>query len=200
MPVILSTGMASLAEVEEAVSVFRKLAHNEVILLHCVSSYPAEPADCNLRAMSTMESKFDLPVGFSDHTVGMEVGFAAVALGACVIEKHLTLDRTLPGPDHSASAEPDQFTAFVRGIRAVEAALGDGLKAPVAKENNTREVARKSLVASCAIPAGTQVTEAMIAIKRPGTGMAPASRASLLGRTAKGDISDGTLLRPEMFS
>jgi N,N'-diacetyllegionaminate synthase len=194
IPVILSTGMASLGEVEQAVEIFRDVGNSKLILLHCVSNYPADPSDCNLRAMRTLRAAFELPVGFSDHTPGISVALAAVALGACVIEKHFTLDRALPGPDHQASLEPDELAALVRGIRIVESALGDGRKACRGSERNTAEIARKSIVAACEIPPGTVITNEMLVMLRPGTGL-PASMLQIIaGRKARKSISAGSLL------
>jgi N-acetylneuraminate synthase len=199
-PMIVSTGMAFLGEVEAAVRAIEAVGNHSFALLHCVSNYPANPADVNLRAMQTMTRAFNVPVGYSDHTLGSEVALAAVALGACIIEKHFTLDRNLPGPDHQASAEPAELAALVRGIRVVEASLGDGRKQPAASEANTAAVARKSLVAACDIPAGATLTEMMIALKRPGTGLPPAMREFLIGRVARTMISAGTLLTLGMFA
>lgn len=199
-PIILSTGMSYLAEVDEAVRVIRAAGCDELILLHCVSNYPADPADANLRAMETMARKYGLPVGYSDHAPGTEVALAAVALGACVIEKHFTLDRSLPGPDHRASLEPDELGALVRQIRIVEAALGDGRKRPAAAEADTAAVARKSLVAAHDIQAGTTLTEGLIAVKRPGTGLSPAMRSNLIGRTVRISVRAGTLLTLDMLA
>ncbi len=199
-PVVLSTGMSYLSEVDEAVRVLRQAGCDQIVLLHCVSNYPADPYEVNLRAMQTMAQAFQVPVGYSDHTVGLEVPLAAVALGACVIEKHFTLDRTLPGPDHQASIEPDELAALVRGIRTVEAALGHGRKEPAQREAGTAVVARKSLVAACDVPAGTVLTEEVIAARRPGTGLPPAMRAFLVGRIARVSISAGTILTLEMLS
>ena len=199
-PMIISTGMATLGEVETAVNAVWKAGNHDVILLHCVSNYPADPADINLRAMQTLETAFGIPVGFSDHTPGVEVSLAAVALGACVVEKHFTLDRSLPGPDHQSSLEPGELTALVDGIRLVEAALGHGRKEPAASEANTASAARKSLVAACDIPAGVTLTETMIAIKRPGTGLPPAMRQYLIGRVARTMISAGTLLTLDVLA
>jgi N,N'-diacetyllegionaminate synthase len=150
--------------------------------------------------MQTMATAFGLPVGYSDHTPGIEIAIAAVVLGACVIEKHFTLDHNLPGPDHRASLEPGELTALVRGIRTVEASLGHGRKEPAASEANTAAVARRSLVAARDIPAGTTLTEELIAIKRPGTGLPPAMRSYLIGRTARMDIPAGTLFSLEMLA
>jgi len=193
-PMIVSTGMSRLGEVETAVETIRQAGNAAMVLLHCVSNYPADPADTNLRAMHTLATAFGLPVGYSDHTLGIEVALAAVALGACVIEKHFTLDRTMPGPDHQASLEPSELAAMIRGIRTVEAALGSGYKVPAASEQNTAQVARRSLVAAQDIPAGTVLTESMIAIKRPGTGLPPAMRPYLVGRRARADIPAGSLI------
>lgn len=193
-PVILSTGMSDLGEVASAVEVLRQSGNDQLVLLHCVSSYPAAAADVNLRAMQTMADTFHVPVGYSDHTAGREIAVAAVAMGACVIEKHLTLDRTMPGPDHRASAEPQELARLVQAIRTVEAALGDGRKRPTVGEADTAAAARRSLVAALDIAAGTRLTERLIAIKRPGTGLPPALRPQLVGRTAKTDIAAGTVL------
>lgn len=198
-PLILSTGMSYLGEVEQALRVIYASGNRKVILLHCVSNYPAEPADTNLRAMQTMATAFGIPVGYSDHTLGIEVALAAVALGACVIEKHFTLDRTLPGPDHGASLEPNELSALVKGIRTVEAALGNGRKEPAASEANTAMVARRSLVAAYDIPSGTIFTEQHISIKRPGTGLPPSMREYLVGRRTRTMIPADTLLTLELF-
>lgn len=200
VPVILSTGMASLGEVEQAVDVFRRAEIPGLVLLQCVSNYPANPADCNLRAMQTMRSAFGVPVGFSDHTPGNESAFAAVALGACVIEKHFTLDRTLPGPDHKASLEPDELRQLISGIRIVESALGNGVKARVATEQNTADVVRKSIVAACEIPAGSIIAAAMLRISRPGNGLPSAMMPYVVGRTSRHPVPAGTLLALDMFS
>ncbi len=199
-PMIVSTGMADLEEVRAAVAVIRNCGNPELILLHCVSSYPARPASVNLRSMYTLAHEFSVPVGFSDHTLGIEVALAAVALGATVIEKHLTLDKTLPGPDHRASLEPDEFAAMVRGIRTVESALGDGRKRPSLEELDTASVARKSLVSTRALARGTILTEDAIAIRRPGTGLPPAMRSQLIGRRLSHDVSEGEVFQWEMFS
>src|SRR6185436_1340975 len=174
-PIILSTGMSYLEEVETALHTIAEAGNPPTILLHCVSNYPADVSDINLRAMATMSQAFQLPVGYSDHTSGVEVALAAVALGACVIEKHFTLDRNLPGPDHKASLEPEELANLVRGIRSVEAALGDGRKQPAASEWDTARVARKSLVAARTLEAGTTLEPEMLCEKRPGTGIAPSA-------------------------
>jgi N-acetylneuraminate synthase len=199
-PMIVSTGMAYLGEVETAVRAIEEAGNDNFALLHCVSNYPANPAEINLRAMATMAAAFNCPIGFSDHTTGIEVSLAAVALGATVIEKHFTLDSGLPGPDHRASLEPAELKALVQGIRKVEVALGHGRKEPAASESNTAAVARKSLVAAHDILEGTTLTEDLIAIKRPGTGLPPEMRPQLIGRTARVAISAGELITLDMLA
>lgn len=199
-PMIVSTGMATLDEVRVAVKKIRETGNNELALLHCVSAYPAEPSWINLRAMETLAHTFEVPVGFSDHTTGIEISLAAVALGAKIIEKHFTLDRKLPGPDHGASLEPEELCALVAGIRKVESALGDGRKIPHAEEKDTADAARKSLVAAKDIVAGDLLTEEVILIQRPGTGLPPSLRSQLVGKRAKISIAAGELLTWEMFT
>ena len=198
-PMIISTGMATLDEVSLAVDTARGAGSSEVILLHCVSSYPAPPREVNLRAMQTLASTFGVPVGFSDHTQGIEAALAAAALGACVIEKHLTLDRSLPGPDHRASLLPEELAAMVQGIRTVEAVLGDGAKKPAASEHDTARVVRKSLVAARDIPKGSTLTDDLVVVKRPGTGLPPGMLRQVIGRTATQDIPGDTVLTQEML-
>lgn len=193
-PMIVSTGMAGLAEVRDAVGAVRRAGVPELVLLHCVSNYPAAPETINLRAMAAMAKAFGVPVGYSDHTLGLEISFAAAALGAAVIEKHFTLDRRLPGPDHACSLEPDELKAWVRGIRAVESSLGHGRKEPAPGEADTARAARKSLVAARAIPAGARLTADMVAAKRPGTGISPAQLGRVLGRRARRSIPADALL------
>lgn len=199
-PLIVSTGMACLGEVETAVKCINKAGNENLVLLHCVSSYPADPADANLRAMGTMAAAFGVPVGYSDHTLGIEVSLAAVALGACVIEKHFTLDRKLPGPDHQVSLIPAELRALVEGIRRVETALGHGRKEPSGNELEVAAVARKSLVAALDIPLGGILTKELIAVKRPGTGLPPSMLPQLLGRKVNRDIPAGTVLSWEMLT
>jgi N-acetylneuraminate synthase len=199
-PLIISTGMSSLADVERAVQCVEESGNPDFVLLHCVSSYPAAAVDANLRAMRTLAEAFGKPVGFSDHTEGLEVALAAVALGACVIEKHLTLDRTLAGPDHRASAEPTEFAALVQGIRRVEQALGDGRKRPRPSEAAVAVAARRSLVAARDLSAGTLLTEDLILSLRPGTGLPPSRRPELVGRRLRVAVAAGTLLTLEMLA
>jgi N-acetylneuraminate synthase len=197
-PMIISTGMATMAEVRSAVEAVRATGNKDLVLLHCVSSYPARPEDANLRAMDSLREAFGVPVGFSDHTPGIEVALAAAALGACIIEKHLTLDRALPGPDHQASIEPHEMAELVHGVRTVCAALGDGRKAPRAAEQELAAAARRSLVAARRIPAGETLTEETIALRRPGTGLPPAALAKVVGRHARREIAEGTVLTWDM--
>jgi sialic acid synthase SpsE len=198
-PTILSTGMSCLGEVEAAVRTIQQHGNPALAILHCISNYPAEPADVNLRAMHTMATAFQTPVGYSDHTLGISVALAAVALGACIIEKHFTLDRNLPGPDHQASLEPDELVSLIRGIRTVEVSLGHGRKEPTASEANTAAVARKSLVAACDLPAGTILTKDHIVCRRPGTGLPPVICTYLLGRTIRQSVPKGSVFALDML-
>ncbi len=199
-PMILSTGMSTLDEVRAAVACVRETGNTELALLHCVSSYPCDASDCNLRAMQTMASAFDLAVGFSDHSEGIAVALGAAALGACIVEKHFTMDRNLPGPDHGMSLEPDELARMVAGIRKIEAAMGDGEKAPTAAEQTTATCARKSLVALCEIPAGSSIRAEMIVSMRPGTGIPPSRLHEVVGRTSAVAIPAGAVLTPEMLA
>ncbi|MCG9894827.1 MAG: N-acetylneuraminate synthase [Fimbriimonadaceae bacterium] len=192
LPVILSTGMSHLGEVEDAVLTMEAAGQTDLTLLHCVSNYPAAAEDVNLRAMETLRTAFGLPVGYSDHTLGNEVCLAAVALGARVIEKHFTLDRSLPGPDHQASLEPDEIAAMVASVRVVESAMGTGRKVPAASEAGTASVARRSVVAARDLTAGSPLTEEDLAIRRPGTGLPPKMLSGLLGRTLRTPVAEGT--------
>jgi N-acetylneuraminate synthase len=199
-PLILSTGMSYLEEVATAAETIASAGNSDLVILHCVSNYPAAPSAANLRAMRTLQQTFEFPIGYSDHTEGIEVALAAVALGACVIEKHFTLDRSLPGPDHRASLDPGQLAGMIRGIRTVEAALGDGIKRPVAEELSTAAVARRSLVAAFDIQAGTVLSEAMVAIRRPGTGLPPSALQQVIGRRLRQHLAAGDLLTMEMLA
>ncbi|AUJ65713.1 N-acetylneuraminate synthase (plasmid) [Aestuarium zhoushanense] len=217
--IILSTGMGSLAEVEEALGVLAfamcrdgqprgradfaealldpavwPVLAERVTLLHCTTEYPAAVEDTNLRAMETLRRAFGVQVGYSDHTVGEAVSLAAVALGACVLEKHFTLDRTLPGPDHAASMEPDELASLVRGVRAVERALGTGIKQPGAAEVANRAVARKSLLAARDLPEGHVLTQDDIAVKRPGDGISPMALWDTIGSVTTRALMDGEAL------
>lgn len=193
-PVILSTGMATLGEVEEAVYALQDGGIADITLLHCVTEYPAPYDEINLRAMRTLRIAFGLPVGYSDHTLGIEIATAAVAMGAEVIEKHFTLDRSLPGPDHKASLEPAELKQMVGAIRNVESALGNGIKVPAPCELPNLMVARKSVVASHVLPIGHQLRAEDLAIKRPGTGVSPKFLPVLIGRTLRINLEEDDVL------
>jgi N,N'-diacetyllegionaminate synthase len=195
-PVILSTGMATLGEIEAAIAVLESAGtpRAQITVLHCNTEYPTPMQDVNLRAMTTIRDAFGVAVGYSDHTLGTEVPIAAVALGATVIEKHLTLDRTLPGPDHRASLEPEEFAAMVRAIRNIEQALGDGIKRPSPSEIKNRPIARKSLVAAMPIQAGEVFTPENVTAKRPGTGISPMAWDEVMGRVAGRDFAADELI------
>jgi N,N'-diacetyllegionaminate synthase len=193
-PIILSTGMSTLNEIEEALEVIRERGVEDIVLLHCVTSYPAKIEDANLRVIETLRHRFKLPVGFSDHTLGITIPIAAAALGAVLIEKHFTLDRTLPGPDHRASTEPDELKDMIRAIRKVEKALGDGIKKPTEDEERIKKVVRRSIVAKTEILKGTIITEDMLDFKRPGIGIEPRHLNEVVGRRAKKDIKPDELI------
>jgi N-acetylneuraminate synthase len=199
LPVILSTGMSAMDEVADAVTALRRSGCQSLALLHCVSCYPAAVSDANLRAMDTLAARFRVPVGFSDHTPGQDTAVAAVARGARILEKHLTLDHGLPGPDHRASLEPAAFAALVTSVRKVESALGTGIKEPVAAEAEVRAVARRSLVAGRDLPAGSLIAVSDLAVKRPGTGLPPGSMDRVVGRRLRIDVRRDTLLSLEML-
>lgn len=220
-PLIVSTGMSTLADIEDALGVIafaltsaeiptgrrdfqaafcspegREALRRKVTLLHCVTQYPAPPHAVNLRAMDTLAAAFGLPVGYSDHTLGIEISLAAVARGATVIEKHFTLSRQLPGPDHAASLEPQELKQLVSGIRHIEAALGSSIKAPAPEEMPNRAVARRSLVAARPIVHGSVIAAADLAFKRPGTGMSPIDFWDMLGRVAPRDFGTDEPITP----
>jgi N,N'-diacetyllegionaminate synthase len=190
LPMILSTGMATYGEIEDALGAVAKTGNDRVALLRCASVYPAEPEIMNLRAMATMRDAFGVPVGLSDHTTGIAVAAAAVALGAELVEKHFTISRELEGPDHPFALEPDELKAMVDGVRAAEAALGNGrLEGPSeAEAGEMYQLARRSVIAATDIPAGTEITEEMLTVKRPGYGIKPKDMELVVGRTAKVDI------------
>lgn len=195
IPIILSTGMADLGEVERAIASIRRAENEDIILLHCVSEYPAPLSHLNLRAIQTLSSAFNLPTGFSDHSPGIYAPIAAVALGAVVIEKHFTLSRALPGPDHAASLEPVELKEMISAVRSIESALGDGIKRPTPEEIEMRTIARRSIVARVDIPKGTVITENMIAFKRPCTGIPPFYYDLVVGAVARRDIKKDSLIR-----
>ena len=186
-PLILSTGMAGLGEIEAALDIIEQAGtpRSMVTILHCTTEYPTPMADVNLRAMASLQAAFGTPVGYSDHTQGIEIPIAAVALGATVIEKHFTLDRKLPGPDHQASLEPAELRAMVSAIRNIEQALGNGVKRPSPSELKNKPIARKSIVAARPIVAGELFNEDNIDTKRPGTGISPMNWDSVIGKVAR---------------
>lgn len=189
-PVILSTGMATLGEIEEALDVLEQAGtpRHTITVLHCTTEYPTPMDEVNLRAMETIRAAFGVAVGYSDHTIGIEVPVAAVALGAAVIEKHFTLDRSLPGPDHRASLEPHELASMVRSIRNIEHALGDGMKRPSRSERDNMVIVRKSLVAARPIRKGEPYTPDNVCVKRPGNGLSPMRWDDVMGRPAPRDF------------
>jgi N,N'-diacetyllegionaminate synthase len=198
-PVILSTGMADLSEIEDALDVITAcgISKDMISVLHCNTEYPTPMKDVNLRAMRTIRDTFDIPVGYSDHTLGIEVPIAAVALGAVIIEKHFTLDRNLPGPDHKASLEPAELTAMVKAIRNIELCLGDGIKVPSESESKNKVVARKSIHLLADMKKDTVLQKADLIMKRPGNGISPMRIDEVIGKKIKNDLSADTLIRIE---
>ena len=196
-PIIMSTGMSKLSEVADAVKVLKENGAGEISLLHCTTEYPAPYEDVNLKAIRTIKKAFSLPVGYSDHTKGIEIPVAAVASGAVIIEKHFTLDRNMEGPDHKASIEPDELKQMVNMIRHVEVAIGDGVKRVTASEEKNKDIARKSIIAKTVINAGDVFTEYNITTKRPGNGINPMRWFELLGKKAKHDYQEDFLIEED---
>ncbi|MGF7119013.1 N-acetylneuraminate synthase [Methanobacterium oryzae] len=192
--IILSTGMSTLGEVEEAINIIKKYNDN-IILMHCLTSYPAKKENTNLNVIKTLEYAFKLPVGFSDHTEGIEMPIAAVAMGSCCIEKHFTIDKNLPGPDHKASLEPHEFAEMIKCIRNVEKGLGNGIKKPTNEEIEIKKLVRKSIVAKEDILKGTILDENMLDIKRPGTGIEPKYLNDVIGKELTEDIKKDALIK-----
>lgn len=195
--IILSTGMSNLGDIEAAIDVLEEAGtpRSMLTILHCTSEYPTPMEEVNLRAMQKIRAAFSVEVGYSDHTQGIEVAIAAVAMGASVIEKHFTLDRTLPGPDHQASLEPPELCAMVAAIRNIEVALGDGIKRPTSSEVRNKPVVRKSIVASREIKAGEVFTAENLTTKRPGNGISPMRWYELLGKKTTRDIAADELIQ-----
>ncbi len=185
--IILSTGMCGINEIEEALETLRMNGAGRITLLHCNTEYPTPWEDVNLRAMNHLREQFEVPVGYSDHTKGIEVSIAAVACGATVIEKHFTLDKTMEGPDHMASLEPEELKSMVTAIRNIEKAMGDGIKKPTASESKNKSIVRKSIVAACEIKKGTPFSKENLTTKRPGDGISPMRWNDLIGKVAKQD-------------
>lgn len=192
--VILSTGMSDIEDVKEAVAVLREYGSTDISVLHCNTEYPTPYEDVNLKAMLTLRDELGIEVGYSDHTKGIEIPIAAVAMGATIIEKHFTLDKTMDGPDHKASLEPHELRAMVSAIRNVEAALGDGIKAPSASEQKNTAIARKSIVAKCRIEKGKIFTEENLTTKRPGTGISPMRWNEIIGTVAQRSYNEDELI------
>ena len=197
MPVIMSTGMADLNEIQLAIEVLsnNKLTRENITILHCTSQYPASFENINLSAITSMKKKFNLNIGYSDHTLGAEASIAAVSLGATIIEKHITLDSNMPGPDHKASMEPKDFQDMVSAIRNIERGLGNGIKAPTSEELEMRTVARKSLVANKKIEKGEIFTQENLTVKRPGNGVSPMSINEVIGTKAVYSFEENDLIK-----
>ncbi len=198
-PVLLSTGMADAGEIADAVDLLKKNGCKEIAILHCVSAYPAGFGELNLNAIRTLSDAFGMPVGFSDHTLGTHASIAAIAMGARVIEKHFTLDKSMEGPDHKASLDPDELNDLVVSVRELEDSFGDGIKRPQESELEIMNVVRKSCVAARDINKGEMISNDLVAIKRPGTGIAPRFKSALVGRIAKADIAEDEVFTWEMF-
>ncbi len=193
-PMILSTGMSTLGEVERAVNIVTETGNDKLQLMHCTTDYPTQVEDVNLRAMVTLREAFKLPAGYSDHTLGFEAAVAAVTLGASCIEKHITLDRNMEGPDHKASMPPEEFRKYVMHIRNTECLLGDGRKKPTQREQKIMQQVRRSILASRDLAAGTVLTPDMLCYKRPGGGIKPEFADILIGRKIKRDIPKEALI------
>ncbi|MEA5009352.1 N-acetylneuraminate synthase [Clostridium tyrobutyricum] len=198
-PMIVSTGMANLGEVEIAVKAIKKYMNKDLYLLHCTSNYPNMYEDVNLNAMNTLKSAFKVPVGYSDHTVGIEVPIAAVAMGAKIIEKHFTLDKFMEGPDHRASLEPDKLKDMVDGIRNIEKAFGDGIKRCNENEKDTKKVARKSIVAKTNLKKGQKLSINNIAFKRPETGISPIYTNIIIDKKINRDVNKDELITLDLI-
>jgi N,N'-diacetyllegionaminate synthase len=197
-PMILGTGMATLAEVRDTIRAIRTTGNHQIITLHCTTNYPCPPEEVNLRAMLTMQNTLHCLVGYSDHTIGITVPIMAATLGAVVIEKHFTLDNTLPGPDHKASLEPEELKQMAAAIRNVETILGSYAKKPTASEKDIMKLVRKSIVADEDIKKGTPIRKTMLCIKRPGTGLSPATIDKVLGKKTKRAIKKDELISLNM--
>ena len=193
-PVILSTGMSTMEDIRNAIKALKENGTAEITVLHCTTEYPTPLEDVNLKAMNTIKEEFSVEVGYSDHTTGIEVPIAAVALGATVIEKHFTLDRSMDGPDHQASLEPNELKAMVDSIRHIELALGNGMKQPAESEKKNMAIARKSIIASKNIKAGEVFTDDNLTVKRPGDGISPMRWFDVIGKNAPRDFDEDELI------
>lgn len=194
-PLILSTGMATLDEIKETYDFIKN--KNQLVILHCITGYPTSFEEANLNFIKTLQKELDVPIGFSDHSPGIELPIAAVALGACVVEKHFTLDKTLEGPDHKASLNPEEFKAMVNAIRNVEVAMGDGIRKFSENEIDIKKVARKSIILNKDIKKGTVLKKDMLSIKRPGTGIEPKYLDEVIGKIANKDLNSSAILQWE---
>lgn len=197
VPVVLSTGLATIEEVERGVGRLAGGGAKEIVVLHCTSEYPAPIDEANVRAIPALHERLGRPVGYSDHTVGIDASLAAVALGAVLVERHFTLDRLLPGPDHRASLEPDELAALVVAVRRVEAALGDGIKRPTPAEQRNADVVRRSLAAARDLPSGTVLERGMLTALRPATGIPAVEVDAVVGRRLARAVAMHTLLKHE---
>lgn len=193
-PIILSTGMSTLKETDDALQVLKNNGIKDITVLHCTTEYPTPFEDVNLAAMKTIQKQFDVRIGYSDHTTGISIPVAAVAMGATIIEKHFTLDRNMEGPDHKASLEPEELKSMISAIRSVELAIGSSEKKPVESEKKNMLVARKSLVANCPIKVGEVYTEGNLTVKRPGNGISPMRWFDVLGQEAIRDFEEDELI------
>lgn len=193
-PIILSTGMSYISEIQDAVETIRQAGNEKIVLLHCISNYPTKPEDVNLNCMKTLGQLFSLPIGFSDHTEGSFIPTIAVALGACVIEKHFTLDKDMTGPDHWFSCDPKELKLMVKLIRQTEKSLGNGYKTVFSFEEEIYKLARRSVVAKMVIPEGSIITADMLTLKRPGTGIPPKMLELVIGRQARKDIQPNEII------
>ena len=192
-PIIFSTGMATLDEIKETYGFIKD--KNNAIFLHCITGYPTCYEEANLNFIKTLQKELDVPIGFSDHSPGIELPIAAVALGACVVEKHFTIDKTLEGPDHKASLNPNEFKAMVDAIRNVELAMGDGIRKFSENELEIKKVARKSIVLNCDLSKESLIERSMLSIKRPGTGIEPKYINDIVGKKVKCDLNSETVLQ-----
>jgi N-acetylneuraminate synthase len=198
-PIILGTGMSTLEEVKSAIDAITSEGNEEIIVLHCTTNYPCPVEEVNLNAMKTMGEELDCLVGYSDHTLGILVPIMAATLGAVVIEKHFTIDKSLPGPDHKASLEPNELKEMTKVIREVQKAMGNGIKKPTKEEEKIKKVVRKSIVAKVGLPMGKAITEQMLDIKRPGTGIEPEYWDKIIGKKARREIKKDEVLTWKMI-
>lgn len=198
-PVILSTGMSEVNEIDEAVAAAKAAGCRQLGILHCVSAYPTPAAECNLRVMAKLRERYGVPIGFSDHTQGIHISSAAVSLGAEILEKHFTLDRNLPGPDHAASLNPEDLSQMMANIREVESALGDGIKRPTVSESENLGIGRRSLHWAREVAAGQSAATADFVALRPGTGLTPGRRDEFAGRKLARAVQKGDMVREDDF-